>query len=189
VARESCRDTVAAVTGAAYASKVCSTMPELEKEWVGMADILQFPTRQPPVIERLDASITCMHRLHAASGLAGEEVRVEALSARLDIASLREAMQVVLSGSVGSPLRATEIEDVWVRLECLLDQVAASAQCSSENSSRAEERYAMRVRLGTACRSTLAELHRLRSLLVPTDDPSARLPTQPPRQHRNQRHA
>ena len=137
-----------------------------------MADILQFPSRQPPIIERLDASITCMHRLHAASGLAGEEVRVEALSARLDMASLREAMQAVLSGTVGGAVASTEIEHVWVRLEELLDHVAASARCSYEDFGRIEERYAMRVRLGMACRSTLTELHRLRSMLVTTDDPA-----------------
>jgi hypothetical protein len=132
-----------------------------------MGKILQFPRKQPTVIERLDASISCMHRLQAASGLPGDEIRAETIGARLDMASLRDAMHDVLCGAITAPGQFARIEYVWSKLEGLFDQVAICALCSYEESCQPEESYAVRVRLRAACQSTLIELHRLRSLLAP----------------------
>lgn len=135
-----------------------------------MGKLLQFPRRQPTVLERLDASVSGMHRLQAASGLQADEIRAEALGARLDMASLRDAMHDVLCGAaVATPRHFARIEYVWGKLEDLFDQVAICALCSYEESCHPEKSYAGRTRLRVACQSTLMELHRLRSLLVPTN--------------------
>lgn len=134
-----------------------------------MGDVLQFPRKQSAVIEQLDASVSCLHRLQAASGLPADEIRAEALGARLDMASLRDAMHDVLCGAVATPGHVAKIEHVWDKLDDLFDQVAICALCSYEESCQPEKRYAVRVRLRVACQSTLMELHRLRSLLVPTN--------------------
>jgi len=134
-----------------------------------MGIILQFPRQQPTVIERLDASVNCMHRLQAASGLQSDEIRAEVLGARLDMASLRDAMHDVLCGAVTTPGHFTRIEYVWGKLEDLFDQVAICASCSCAESCRPEKSYARRAQLRAACQSALMELHRLRSLLVPTN--------------------
>ena len=93
---------------------------------------------------------------------------MEALGARLDMASLRDAMHVVLSGAASTPRSAGGIEHVWGRLEGLLDQVANRASCSYAEP-RAERSYAMRAQLKGACQSTLVELDNLRSLLMPVN--------------------
>jgi len=134
-----------------------------------MGKILQFPRKQPTVIERLDASVSCMHRLRAASGLPADEIRAEILGARLDMASLRDAMHDVLYGAIATPEHFASIETVWGKLEDLFDQVTICALCSYEESYQPEKSYSMRVRLRVACQSTLMELHRLRTFLAPTN--------------------
>ncbi len=133
-----------------------------------MGKILQFPRKQPTVIERLDASISCMHRLQAASGLPADEIRAEILGARLDMASLRDGMHDVLYGAVATPEHFARIEHVWGKLESLFDQVTICALCSYEESCQPEKSYSMRVRLRMACQSTLMELHSLRTFLALT---------------------
>jgi hypothetical protein len=132
-----------------------------------MGIVLQFPIQQPTIIERLDASVSCMHRLQAASGLQSDEIRAEALGARLDMAGLRDAMHDVLCGAVATPGQFTKIESVWGELEGLFDQVASCASCSCEDSFRPQISCARRARLRATCQSALMELQRLRSLLVP----------------------
>src|SRR5215471_9586721 len=133
-----------------------------------MGDVLQFPIRQLTIIERLDASVNCIHRLQAASCRPADEMRLEALGARLDMASLRDAMHTVLSDPAIIP-RGTGVEYVWGKLEGLLDQVATCALYLYEESAQAEKTYAMRARLRVSCQSTLVELHRMRSLLAPAN--------------------
>jgi hypothetical protein len=134
-----------------------------------MGKVLQFPQRQSGILERLDTSVACMHRLQAASGLPTDEIRVEALGARLDVASLRKAMQSILSGEATTPQHPAGVEHAWERLEGLLEQVAMCA--SSSYSEPHAERSAMRAQLRAVCRATLLELHRLRSILASTDCP------------------
>lgn len=134
-----------------------------------MGIVLQFPKQQPTIIERLDASVSCMHRLQAASGLQSDEIRAEALGARLDMAGLRDAMHDVLCGAVAAPGQFTRIEYIWGELEGLFDQVAICASFSCGESLRPEISYARGARLRATCQSALMELHRLRPLLVPTN--------------------
>lgn len=131
-----------------------------------MADILPFPRRQVDIITQLDASVTCIRRLRAASRMPSDKMRTEALGARLDIAGFREAMCGALTSTAVTSGRSAEIECAWGRLEDLLDQVAT---CSSYfyDESHSGESYAMRGQLRATCRSTLTELDCLRSLLLP----------------------
>ena len=140
-----------------------------------MGDILQFPIRQLTIIERLDASVNCIHRLQAASCLPADEMRLEALGARLDMASLRDAMHAVLSDPVTIP-DGNGVEYVWAKLERLLDQVATCALYFYEEPVQAEKTYAMRARLRAVCQSTMMELHRMRSLLVPVSYAESQAP-------------
>jgi hypothetical protein len=133
---------------------------------VSMADILQFPGRQLDIIAQLDASIMCIRRLRAASRLPSDKVRTEALGARLDIAGFREAMGGALTSTAATSGHSAEIECAWDRLEDLLDQVSARSSYFYDES-YSEESYAMRGQLRVTCRSTLAELDCLRSLLLP----------------------
>jgi hypothetical protein len=142
---------------------------------VGVGKVLQFPRREPTVVERLDASSRGIHQLKAASGLTAEEIRAEALGARLDMAGLRDAMYDILWGSVAPPGHSTVIDHVWARVERLLDQVTICALCSYEESGQPERSYIVRVRLRMTCQSTLLELRHLRSLLSQQTTPKTRL--------------
>jgi hypothetical protein len=134
-----------------------------------MGDVLQFPNRQSAITERVDACVTCILRLQAASGLTADKIRAEALGARLDVASLQEAMHDILPRA-DAPFRGSaRIEEVWNRLEGLLDRITICALCFYGDSAGAERSYAIRERLKVTCRSTLPELRLLRSLLVSTD--------------------
>jgi hypothetical protein len=165
----SCRSLAPVVPTRLVFEYTFDSVTHLARRAVNMGDVLQFPRKLPIIFERLDASVTCIHRLQAASGLPADEMRLEALGARLDMASLREAMHGVLSGAVASPKTSPGIERVWGRLEGLLDQVAICAVCSWEESSHPADSYSMRVQLRATCQSTLTELDRLRALLVPVD--------------------
>ena len=131
----------------------------------GMGQVLPFPQWQPSIVERLDASIACMYRLHVASGLPNDEMRVEALGARLDVASLTEAMHDVLSDAVTPPQHPAGVTYVWGRLEDLLDQVVTCAS-SSYSEHPGERSCAMRAQLRRVCQATLRELYQLRSMLT-----------------------
>lgn len=132
-----------------------------------MADILQFPIRRRNsyVITQLDASIACVHGLETASRLSAGEVRLETLRARLDIASLQDAMGDLLPDPGGAPGPASGLQDAWRSAQDLLDQVTTCAVIVYEEASQAETNYTMREQLRTRCRSALMELRRLRSLL------------------------
>lgn len=130
-----------------------------------MGQVLPFPQRQPSILERLDASIVCMYRLQVASGLPNDEMRVEALGARLDMASLTEAMYDVLSDAVTPPQHPTGMTYVWAKLEDLLDQVVTCAS-SSYSEHPAERSCAIRAQLRGVCQATLRELYQLRSMLT-----------------------
>ena len=136
---------------------------------MGVGKVLQFPRKEPTVIEILDASYRGIYRLQAATGLPTEEIRAEALGARFDMAGLRDAMHEVLWDSAAAPSHSDGITHVWARVEHLLDQVAICALCSYEESDQAEKSYTVRIRLRVACQSTLLELRHLRSLLVPAN--------------------
>jgi hypothetical protein len=131
-----------------------------------MGILLQFPGRPSYLIAQLDASIACMHALEAASRLPADDVRVEALGARLDMASLREAMDGLLPDFGATPHLANGLYHSWRSLESLLDQVTVCATYLYEESAQVEKSWAMREQLRMRCQSTLVELRRLRSLLV-----------------------
>lgn len=133
-----------------------------------MGKVLRFPQRQPGIVERLDTSVTCMYRLQAASGSPTDEMRVEALGARLDVASLRKAMHSVLSSDVAAHQAPAGVEHVWGRLEALLEQVAICAS-SSYSEHPTERNKATRAQLRGACQAALRELYHLRSMLAPMD--------------------
>lgn len=132
-----------------------------------MADILQFPIQRKNsyVITQLDASIACVHGLETASRLSADEVRLETLGARLDIASLQDAMCDLLPDPGGAPRLSSGLQDAWRSTQDLLDQVTTCAVIVYEEASQAETNYTMREQLRTRCRSALMELRGLRSLL------------------------
>jgi hypothetical protein len=135
---------------------------------VGTCNVLQFPAKPPTVIERLDASACCVHRLQTASTRPSDEIRVAALAARLNLASLQDTMDDVFRSANAPSKNLTAVEYVWNGLENLLDQMVIFAVCSYEESRRPEDSYVVRIRLKAICQSTLVELHRLRTLLLST---------------------
>jgi hypothetical protein len=132
-----------------------------------MGDILRFPLRQRDLLQQLDASVVCMRRLTFASELPSTRIRMEALGAWLDMASLREEMDNALSDRSKITGRITVIEHVWDRVDDLLDQVIISASRSYADPC-GERSCDIRAQLRDACQSTLIELDNLRALLAPT---------------------
>jgi hypothetical protein len=132
-----------------------------------MGDIVQFPGKQSLMIAHLDVSIACIQNLQSASRLSAGEMRVEALGARIDIASVREELDSLLSTLSLAPGPPVEIEGLRHRIECLFDQVVICVSFLLEESCHFKQNFAARAELRSACQSTLSELRKLRSILVP----------------------
>lgn len=132
-----------------------------------MGDIIQFPGKQSPIIAHLDVSIACIQNLQSASRLSSGDMRAEALGARIDIASMREELDSLLSTLPLAPRSPVEIEGLRHATEDLFDQVVICVSFLLEEPCHFEQNFAIRAELRSACRTTLSELRRLRSLLVP----------------------
>jgi len=132
-----------------------------------MGDVIPIRGWQPTVMAQLDASEDCIRRMDGARTQPAADMRIEALKARLDLASLRELKDQIVpagrpSGGAPSPLEA-----VWDRLEDALDEVMTCAVCCSEQTGQPQRSYALRGQLRSACRRALMELGRLRTLVIP----------------------
>jgi hypothetical protein len=132
-----------------------------------MGDVVPIRGWQPTVMAQLDASEDCIRRMDGARMQSAADMRIEALKARLDLASLRELKDQIVPAGRSSGGAPSPLEAVWDRLEEALDEVMTYAVCCSEQTGQPQRNYALRGQLRLACQRALTELGRLRTLVIP----------------------